>query len=46
MTWNMIREQNKLNANTVKYKKQRQQITYKFEEIKFEVINKISIYSP
>lgn len=38
----MIREQNELNANTIAYNKQRQQITYKFKEIKFEVVNKIS----
>lgn len=42
MTWIMIREQNELNANKIAYSKQKQQITYRFEEIKYEVINKIS----
>lgn len=42
MTWTMIREQNELDANKIAYNKQRQQITHKFEKIKYEVINKIT----
>lgn len=44
MTWIMIKEQNELNANKIAYSKQREQITYKFANIKNEVINKISTH--
>jgi len=38
MTWNMINQQNELNASKVAYNNQKQEIIKDFEKIKTEVI--------
>jgi len=41
MTWEMINQQNELNASIATYSNQKQQIIQDFEKIKTEVIIKI-----